>query len=1016
MASLATLGVAILIAWLPLQTPIAILVYQYGHAQRLAWWMLLAKDAFAAGLIVLLFLATWRRIRLAWFDWAALLYVGLIGVYSVVPWLLGSHISGISVFASIRELGVPVELYALGRLAVLAGADVSSLIRWFFAVAIAAAVFTVGIFVLFPASFWASTLDLVSFVRDVQGIPDAHTIWDISLVAHFGGGASTIYSRAVGPFSQPVGTAHYFVLPTVLAVAVGFWAWARRDKKAFAIALVGGLILALAVLTPISRGSWIAVGVAFAICALAYRRPWIVVAMFVLGGAVLLAVPASRNSITAFVRGTDASTADHAQALDTGLNTVIDNPLGLGVGQSGQFGQALASGDAAGAGVGENMYIELLVSVGPLGFLAFLAWMLGLFRAMAPSLRRGPPADWIVIGTAAAFVGYVVSAMFASPLMRFTTSATVWLVVGLCVGLMVAQAARLRGAGDSPGARGRPRPGERRRSGRDMKAGTVAAPEPSVIVERRGLRTRLETRAAVTGILAFLLLWMPLQTPIALIVFQYGHSTRLAQALLLAKDFIAAALILFLLLRFWRQIRLFWFDWLALAYVAFLVVYSIVPWILGSHLPVMSVVASLREFGLPVELYALGRLAAIAGVDVEWLLKWFLGVAAVAAAFTVFEYFFLPVTFWSSTMDLVTFVRVVQGVPDATSLGTIGLLGQFGVGQLGNFPRAVGPFTQPVGTGHYFVLPFVLSVALFFRSLDGGDRRRAAAIAAFGRTVRPGGRDADFARRLARGRRGHSPDGPDLPAAGARRRGDGTGARGPALRAVISRRDHVDVHRHGHILGRPPGSHRARARRGDQQSARHRRGPGGPVRPGFLRRRGRSGGEHVHRPGRDRRACRHGRVRPVDGRHHLAPDWLAPPAASGQLGDRGVRSGSGRLCGVVYVRLAANALHDVRVRLAGDGTVRGIGRVAGHERRGRLPRNQFQPALNRLVVPRVSRATRAGTVLSGRPSAGAFPPNGVVAFARHSPESGGRPVRLKEPARFVATSDRNRTGDMACAS
>ena len=102
----ATVALALLIAWLPLQTPVALIVFQYGHAETIARAMLLAKDAFTILLIAYFFVRYWPRLRFYWFDWAAIGYVALIGVYSIVPWLLGSHISFLSVAASARELAV----------------------------------------------------------------------------------------------------------------------------------------------------------------------------------------------------------------------------------------------------------------------------------------------------------------------------------------------------------------------------------------------------------------------------------------------------------------------------------------------------------------------------------------------------------------------------------------------------------------------------------------------------------------------------------------------------------------------------------------------------------------------------------------------------------------------------------------------------------------------------------------------------------------------------------------------
>jgi hypothetical protein len=436
--SVATVALAMLILWLPLQTPLAIVVFEYGHAEVLARAMLLAKDAFAAALIVYFFARYWQRLRFQWFDWAAVAYTVLIGVYSIVPWLLGSHLSFVAVAASARELLVPVELYALGRLALVAGADVPWLVRWFLAVAAVAAAFTVFEWVFLPPTFWSSTLDLVSFIRVVQGIPSAQGLWQISILAQFGGGANAVFSRAVGPFTHPVGTGHYFVIPLVLA---GAWFYqsldAKRWREAFALAALA-VLFAGAVLAPISRGSWIATGLALLLCSLIYRHRAIIAVALVLSLPLIVAVPSLNHAVTAVLNGNDASSKDHAVALDRGVRTLIENPLGLGVGQSDQFGQVLTSGDSAGSGVGENMYITLWVSAGPIGLLAFLAWLAGLLWCMAATGRRAPPRSWMIVGTWTALLGYAVVAMLAAPLMRFTTSASVWLVVGLCVGLVVA--------------------------------------------------------------------------------------------------------------------------------------------------------------------------------------------------------------------------------------------------------------------------------------------------------------------------------------------------------------------------------------------------------------------------------------------------------------------------------------------------------------------------------------------------------------------------------------------------
>jgi hypothetical protein len=436
--TLITAALAVFILWMPLQTPVSLIAYQYGHSLFLARALLLVKDFAAAALILLLFAGYWRRIRLYWFDWAAIVYVACLVVYSIVPWLLGSDLSLLSVIASAREYVLPAELYGLGRLAVAAGVDVRFLVSWFLGVAAAAAAFTVFEYVVLPSTFWSSTMNMVDFVRIVQGVPGANSLGSISVLANYGTTRATVFTRAIGPFTQPVGAAHYFVLPLILSIA---WCFESINTGRYrrALRLVAlTLLFAAAEITPISRGGWIAAGIALVLCALAYRRLAFSVAAVALTGAFLVFLRPSAYSITAALTATDSSTQQHAVAIDKGLRVVVENPLGLGVGQADQFGQAYS--DAA--GVGENTYLALFVTAGPLGLATFLVFVAGLLWRIAPSARRAPPPSWMLVGTVAAMIGYLAAAMTTSALMRFTTSATVWLIVGLGVAYVLAERAR----------------------------------------------------------------------------------------------------------------------------------------------------------------------------------------------------------------------------------------------------------------------------------------------------------------------------------------------------------------------------------------------------------------------------------------------------------------------------------------------------------------------------------------------------------------------------------------------
>jgi hypothetical protein len=314
--------------------------------------------------------------------------------------------------------------------------DVRWLIKWFLAISAVAAAFTVFEYVFLPATFWSSTMNMVDFVRVVQGVPNAKSLGSISILAQYGVGKTAVFPRAIGPFTHPVGTAQYFVLPLLLSVAGTYESLNRGRRRDAALLAALTFLFAGAVITPISRGGWIAVGLGILVCAAIYRRPAFSIAAVALTGAMLLSVQPYTYSITSAIDQTDSSTVGHTEAIQKGATVVSKNPLGVGVGQADQFGQIFSGGEG---GVGENMYLALLVSVGPLGLLAFLIFLAGLMWRLAVTRFRAPPPSWMTIGAGAALVGYIASGMFSSALMRFTTSADIWLVLGLCLAYSIAR-------------------------------------------------------------------------------------------------------------------------------------------------------------------------------------------------------------------------------------------------------------------------------------------------------------------------------------------------------------------------------------------------------------------------------------------------------------------------------------------------------------------------------------------------------------------------------------------------
>lgn len=424
-------AVIALIAWLPLQTPIAIGLFQYANLSAEATrGVLLAKDVVTAALILALAAVYLRRVHIHWFDWLAAGYVIVLAGYVAIPVILGTELPPIAIVASAREFLVPVELYALGRLAVAAGISVNRTVRAFLIVAAAAASFTLLLYLFVPVTFWSSVLDLVSFERVVQGISTARTLWDISLLGQYGVGESGSFARAVGPFTHPVGTAQYFVVPLILA-GTGLMAARRVSPVVLAATLALIALFVAAVITPISRGAWLAAVAGVVLAGLLYRRILPTAVAVALVAVFIVLVPPFSYSVTSALSGTDSSVVGHSQAIEKGIDTAVDNPLGLGLGQADQFGAALG-GEGVSAAVGESLYLALYVSVGPLGLGLFVAWLVGILLVLIPSLRPGRDS-WMEIAIAASLTGLMVSGLTSSPLLRFTTGATFWLLLGLLV-------------------------------------------------------------------------------------------------------------------------------------------------------------------------------------------------------------------------------------------------------------------------------------------------------------------------------------------------------------------------------------------------------------------------------------------------------------------------------------------------------------------------------------------------------------------------------------------------------
>jgi len=400
--------------------------------------LLILKDVAAVAIIVALLPGARGRFRWAAPDLLAAAYVAVIGAYAVIPRLFGDAVPLSAVLTSFRELMLPVELYAMGRLAAANGVNTELLVRIVIGAGVVAAAFALVTIALVPPTFWATTLDMVALIRDVQGVPGARTLRDLSIVASYGQDAEFV--RAIGPFTHPVGAASYFNLALALSLAL-VSAGARLDGRARLFLLGGAVVLGLAIVATISRASWIAAAIATVIVAAARGGRWrLAVGAVLVVAAIVVLVPPYSHAVWSVSAGTDSSTVGHARTTIEGIRLLLEHPLGLGVGYWDYIGASYGSESAP----AENLFIAVAVAGGPLAVGLFAAW----FITLLVTLRRD--RSWIALGVMAAGTGYFITAFINSPLLRFTTAASFWLLLGLVASTRLATVARERQAAASP--------------------------------------------------------------------------------------------------------------------------------------------------------------------------------------------------------------------------------------------------------------------------------------------------------------------------------------------------------------------------------------------------------------------------------------------------------------------------------------------------------------------------------------------------------------------------------------
>ena len=154
---------------------------------------------------------------------------------------------------------------------------------------------------------------------------------------------------------------------------------------------------------------------------------WRMVLVLAIGAA--LVVPALGGTRFAGGQNSAASANGHVRELNTGFDQLVRTPLGLGLGKNPVTGNRFIT-PGQGAFTSDDSYLQ----VGDeLGVLAMVAWLPFVFGALGALGRRARAPSSLAACAGLALLGVLVAGFFHHVFLNFSTSWTLWPLVGLAL-------------------------------------------------------------------------------------------------------------------------------------------------------------------------------------------------------------------------------------------------------------------------------------------------------------------------------------------------------------------------------------------------------------------------------------------------------------------------------------------------------------------------------------------------------------------------------------------------------
>jgi hypothetical protein len=345
------------------------------------------KDVLLVGALVCVVVAQ-RRLPYfgSWADRLAVLFGAFVVLYGLIPqsWLGGGATHKGVLYAARHDL-LPVGAYFLGRGLALTQRERSRLCHTVLATAAFVAAFGLIDVYAVPLSWWRP---VAGWFHDQLGLNYGAGVSHLPQNFVYNAGGGVVFRRLTSVFLSPLATAY------VLVAALFFIPYRRRwgiplalllfaailwtHTRAALIALVAGVIL-----LAIVRRSWRLAGVAVAVLVVSlgfvkgydHFGPRTHFTKSELKTQEYIAKHSSSQSNDA-TSASESSIHEHLVSLWDGTKSVVEQPWGYGLGNSG----VTAARTHVEIKAGESTYTELGVETGILGALAFVAWCLVLLR------------------------------------------------------------------------------------------------------------------------------------------------------------------------------------------------------------------------------------------------------------------------------------------------------------------------------------------------------------------------------------------------------------------------------------------------------------------------------------------------------------------------------------------------------------------------------------------------------------------------------------------------------------